>query len=102
MSSDHKKKTLTDTDISTDRAKAQTSGRRGFMGLMAAGGVAGAAATLTPREASAQGTDSDNGAWTDAGGCGRGSGGVSTGLVDADNGSGGTDAPGFGRGAPYC
>ncbi len=97
MSSDKKKKTLTDSDIITDHP----TGRRGFMGLMAAGGVAGATATLAPRAASAQSTDADNGAWTDAGGCGRGGGGVATGATDADSGNI-TDAAGWGRGAPYC
>jgi hypothetical protein len=97
MSSDDDKKTLTDADITTDRP----TGRRGFIGLMAAGGVAGAAASFTARPASAQGTDVDNGAWTDAGGCGRGGGGISTGVTDADSGNI-TDAAGWGRGAPYC
>lgn len=96
MSSDTKKtKSLTDSEISTDRP----TGRRTFLGVM---GAAGVGAALVPTGASAQGTDSDNGSWTDAAGCGRGSGGFSTGATDADNGSLGTDAPGAGRGAPYC
>lgn len=102
MSEDKIKKTLTDADIVTDRP----SDRRGFLGLMAAGGItagAVAAAAMVPGSAQAQSlTDSDNGTWTDSGGCGRGSGGVYTGVSDADNGSLGTDAGGYGRGAPYC
>ena len=93
MSHQKPKKTLTDEQIST-----QASGRRGFMGLMAAGGVAGA---MLPSQASAQGTDADNGAWTDSGGCGRGGGGINTGATDADSGNI-TDSAGWGRGAPYC
>ncbi|HID68041.1 MAG TPA: hypothetical protein EYP31_07245 [Roseibacterium sp.] len=110
MSSDDKKKTLTDAEITTDRSSGHPGGhpggRRGFMGLMAAGGVAGlagGAATLAPGAAQSQSlTDSDNGSWFDGGGCGRGSGGYATGVTDADDGSLGTDAPGYGRGAPYC
>jgi hypothetical protein len=98
MSDNKTKKTLTDAEISTDRT-AGVAGRRGFMGLV---GAAGVGAALVPTGANAQGTDSDNGSWTDAGGCGRGSGGYATGATDADNGSGGTDAAGYGRGAPYC
>ncbi len=94
MSSDKKQKTLTDAEISTDRPK----GRRGFLGLVAAGGAAGAVATIPTAAAAA---DIDNGTWTDAGSCPRGSGGVATGATDADNGSI-TDAAGWGRGAPYC
>ncbi|HID68040.1 MAG TPA: twin-arginine translocation signal domain-containing protein [Roseibacterium sp.] len=96
-SDDTTKNTLTDADIITDRP----TGRRGFMGLMAVGGMAGAVTALTPRQVSAQGTDADNGALTDDGGCGRGGGGVSTGVTDADSGNI-TDASGWGRGAPYC
>jgi hypothetical protein len=91
-------KTLSDSDIKT----GHQSGRRNFLGLMAVGGAAGAAAALAGGQAQAQVTDSDNGQWTDRGGCGRGSGGVYTGLTDADNGSTGTDSGGYGRGAPYC
>lgn len=98
MADNKKTKTLTDAEIVTDRPE----GRRGFLGLMAAGGAAGVTASLMPRSAAAQTTDSDNGVWTDRGGCGRGSGGYSTGVTDADNGSLGTDAAGQGRGAPYC
>lgn len=98
MSDTTPKKTLTDADITTDHPQ----GRRGFLGLMAAGGVAGAALTLAPTSAQAQVTDSDNGSWADAAGCGRGSGGYRTGITDSDNGSLGTDAGGYGRGAPYC
>lgn len=101
MSSDDHPKTLSDTDIVTDRPAARATGRRGFIGLVAAGGVAGAAASLAPQAASAQTTDTDNGAWADAGGCGRGGGGIATGLTDADTGNI-TDAAGWGRGAPYC
>lgn len=96
MSSDEKK-TLNDADITTSRP----TGRRGFLGLMAAGGASGAALGLGPRPVSAQGTDGDNGAWNDAGGCGRGPGGTNTGLTDADTGSI-SDATGQGRGAPRC
>ncbi|GAB5447009.1 hypothetical protein [Gymnodinialimonas sp.] len=95
MSSEDKKKTLTDADITTDHP----TNRRTVLGVM---GAAGVGAALIPTGAEAQGTDSDNGSWTDAAGCGRGSGGYSTGITDADNGSLGTDAPGRGRGAPYC
>lgn len=84
-------KTLTDDQISTDR------GRRNFLGMMAVGG----AAALTGTPAAAQSTDADNGNWTDRGGCGRGYGGLYTGLTDADNGNI-TDAVNYGRGAPYC
>ncbi|WP_224816823.1 hypothetical protein [Hasllibacter sp. MH4015] len=97
MSDDTKKHKLTDADITTE----PRSGRRRFMGLMAAGGVVGAASAITPRPASAQATDADNGAWTDSGGCGRGPGGVATGATDADSGNI-TDAAGWGRGAPRC
>lgn len=95
MSNDDKKKTLSDAEITTDRPTT----RRTVLGVM---GAAGVGAALIPTGAQAQGTDSDNGSWTDRAGCGRGSGGYSTGITDADNGSRGTDAPGRGRGAPYC
>lgn len=95
MAKDGKKKTLTDAEITTDHP----TNRRAVLGVM---GAAGAAAALMPGAAQAQGTDSDNGSWTDRAGCGRGSGGFSTGITDADNGSLGTDAAGSGRGAPYC
>ncbi len=98
MSENKTKMTLTDAEIFTDRTKTAT-GRRGFMGLM---GAAGVGAAFVPTSANAQVTDSDNGSWTDAARCGRGSGGYATGFTDADNGSGGTDAAGYGRGAPYC
>lgn len=101
MSSDDETKTpktLSDSDIKTEHQ----SGRRRFLGLMAVGGAAGAAAALGTGRAQAQMTDSDNGSWADRAGCGRGSGGIYTGVSDADNGSGGTDAGGYGRGAPYC
>ena len=91
------KKTLTDAEITTDHP----TGRRGFMGLMAAGGVAGAVATFAGRPASAQAADSDNGVFIDYGGCGRGGGGISTGVNDGDTGNI-TDARGWGRGPPYC
>lgn len=95
MPTDDKKKTLTDAEITT----GHPTSRRTVLGVM---GAAGVGAALIPTGANAQGTDSDNGSWTDAAGCGRGSGGYSTGITDADNGSLGTDAPGQGRGAPYC
>jgi hypothetical protein len=94
-SDDTKKKTLTDAEITTDHPTS----RRTVLGVM---GAAGVGAALIPSGAQAQTTDSDNGSWTDRAGCGRGSGGYSTGITDADNGSLGTDAPGAGRGAPYC
>jgi hypothetical protein len=100
MSSDDKNKTpktLSDSDIKTEHA----AGRRGFLGLVALGGAAGAATALTGGSAQAQSTDVDNGNWTDRGGCGRGGGGLYTGGTDADNGNI-TDAAGYGRGAPYC
>jgi hypothetical protein len=96
MSSDDKKprKTLNDAEIKTERA----TGRRGFLGLMAAGGVAGTTMlTATPAAAA----DIDNGTWTDRGSCPRGGGGIYTGATDADNGNI-TDAAGYGRGGPYC
>jgi hypothetical protein len=99
MSKDDKKtkRTLSDSDIKTEHA----AGRRNFLGLMAVGGAAGAAAALTGGQAQAQSTDSDNGSWTDRGGCGRGGGRIYTGSTDADNGNI-TDSAGYGRGAPYC
>lgn len=97
MSENKTKKSLTDAEITTDRTTG-VAGRRGFMGLV---GAAGAGAALVPTGASAQGTDVDNGNWTDAGGCGRGTGGYSTGATDADNGNI-SDVGGYGRGAPYC
>ncbi|GAA5080294.1 twin-arginine translocation signal domain-containing protein [Roseibacterium beibuensis] len=99
-SDDDKKKTLTDDQITTDH-KPQATGRRGFLGLMAAGGAAGVTASLAPTPAEAQGTDADNGNWTDRAGCGRGYGGAYSGYTDADNGNI-TDRAGYGRGAPYC
>jgi hypothetical protein len=101
MSSDDEDKktrqTLTDSDIKTERQ----AGRRGFLGLMALGGAAGAATALSGGQAQAQATDVDNGNWTDRGGCGRGGGGLYTARTDADNGRI-TDQAGYGRGAPYC
>lgn len=97
MPSDTVKKTLRDADITT----APVHGRRGFLGLMAAGGVAGAAAALAPGSASAQSTDGDNGNYRDGAGCPRGPGGARTGLTDADSGQI-TDRSGNGRGAPRC
>ncbi|MEQ8367829.1 MAG: twin-arginine translocation signal domain-containing protein [Roseicyclus sp.] len=99
MSSEDKKtpKTLADTDIKTEH----NAGRRGFLGMVAVGGAAGAAAALSGGQAQAQSTDIDNGSWTDRGNCGRGGGGIYTGRTDADNGNI-TDAGGYGRGAPYC
>jgi len=98
MKDDTQTKTLSDSDIKTEHH----SGRRNFLGMMAVGGAAGAAAALTAGQAEAQVTDSDNGQWTDRGGCGRGRGGYYTGISDADNGSRGTDRGGYGRGRPYC
>jgi hypothetical protein len=89
--------TLADDDIKT----VQHAGRRGFLGMMAVGGAAGAAAALSGGPAAAQSTDRDNGNWADRGGCGRGGGGLYTGRTDADNGNI-TDRGGYGRGAPYC
>lgn len=101
MSSDGKaKRTLSDSDITTDRTKI-APGRRGFLGLMAVGGVAAGSAALTGTQAQAQATDNDSGAWNDDSGCGRGPGGTYTGATDADNGNI-TDAGGHGRGAPTC
>ena len=94
MSSDKKQKTLHDADISTARPKS----RRRFLGLMAAGGAAGAVATIPTAAVAA---DADNGTWTDTASCPRGNGGVSTGATDADSGAI-TDVAGAGRGAPYC
>ncbi len=94
MSDGKKQKTLIDAEIATDRTKS----RRRFMGLMAAGGAAGAVATIPTAAVAA---DADNGAWTDSASCPRGSGGVSTGATDADTGAI-SDAAGQGRGAPYC
>lgn len=100
MSSDDTKKTpktLSDADITT----SHDPGRRGFLGMAAVGAAAAGAAALPGSPASAQSTDADNGNWTDRGGCGRGGGGIYTGVTDADNGNI-TDAGGYGRGAPYC
>lgn len=94
MSDHDRKKTLTDTDITT----ARPQGRRGFLGLLAGGGVS---AALVPRMAAAQGRDGDNGAWVDGAGCQRGRGGSNTGLTDADSGAI-SDTSGRGRGAPRC
>lgn len=94
---DKKQNTLTDADITTDRP----TGRRTFLGAMGAAGVgAGLVAAGAARAQSI--TDSDNGSWTDDGGCGRGSGGFYTGVTDQDDGSTGTDLGGQGRGRPYC
>ena len=94
MSDDKTQKTLADADIVTERPK----GRRGFLGLMAAGGAAGAVATIPTAAVAA---DADNGVWNDSASCPRGSGGVSTGMTDADTGAI-TDTAGRGRGAPTC
>lgn len=94
MSSDHTTKTLTNADITTERPK----GRRGFLGLMAAGGVS---AALTPRMAAAQGRDGDNGNYVDAAGCQRGPAGSGSSGTDADNGAI-SDRTGRGRGRPRC
>lgn len=83
-------KTLADADITTNRP-----GRRAVLGMLAAG----SAVAMVPGQAQAQ--DADNGNWTDAGSCPRGSGGVYTGYTDSDNGAW-TDAGGYGRGSPYC
>lgn len=85
-----KRKTLSDSDITTSRPA-----RRAVLGLLAAGGIV----ALTPGEA--QAADIDNGTWTDAGSCPRGGGGGYTGYTDSDNGRI-TDAGGYGRGRPYC
>lgn len=98
MSSDDKKKTLTDAEITTARPD-----RRAVLGVMAAGGAAGVGAATLGTAAQAQiVTDSDNGRWSDDYGCGRGYGQVRTGINDRDNGTRGTDAGGYGRGRPYC
>jgi cyanophycinase-like exopeptidase len=86
--------TLTDGDIKTERK----TGRRGFLGLVAAGGAAGATMMAATPAAAA---DNDLGNWTDAVSCPRGLGGVYTGVTDADSGSQ-YDDPGYGRGLPYC
>lgn len=99
MSENKSRKTLTDAEITTDRSEAPT-GRRGFMGLMGAAGV-GAALVSTGAQAQAN-TDSDDGRLADDGGCGRGLGGLRSGLTDGDNGTRYRDARGYGRGAPYC
>ena len=99
MSSDDKKNkvTLTDDDITTERNEGET-GRRGFLGLVAGGSVAGATMMAATPAAAA---DIDNGRWTDRGSCPRGGGGFWTGTTDADNGNL-TDRGGYGRGRPYC
>lgn len=94
MSSETTKKTLKDADIVTGRSK----GRRSFLGLMAAGGAAGAVATIPTAAVAA---DGDNGTWDDQPSCPRGPGGASTGTTDADTGSI-SDSAGRGRGAPTC
>lgn len=96
-SDDETPKTLSDNQIRTVRR----TGRRGFLGLVTLGGAAGAVSVLGAGESQAQSTDIDNGNWTDRGGCGRGGGGLYTGITDADSGNI-TDAGGYGRGTPYC
>ena len=91
------RRTLDDSDIVTMRRP----GRRRVLGLLAGGGAALGAGALGVRRASAQGADADNGTWTDAGNCPRGTGGVYTGVTDSDNGAL-TDRGGYGRGEPYC
>lgn len=88
------KTTLTDADITTERPK----GRRGFLGLMVAGG---ASAALAPRIAAAQGRDGDNGNYVDGAGCQRGPANSGSGATDADSGAI-SDVAGRGRGAPRC
>lgn len=84
---------MRDSEIRTVRP----TGRRRFLGLMAAGG----AAVLAGRPAAAQAADADSGTWTDPAACPRGAGGTYTGVTDADDGNV-TDAGGYGRGAPTC
>ena len=93
-------KTLSDEDIETSKPP----NRRRMLGLLGLGTAsAGIAATATfATEEAVQIVDSDNGQWFDAEGCGRGSGGVYTATTDADNGTLGSDAPGYGRGTPTC
>jgi hypothetical protein len=95
MSNDKSKKTLTDAEITTVR----NTGRRAFLGAM---GVAGVSAALVPVDASAQPiTDADSEESRDQSGCGRGPGGVATGVSDEDNGNI-TDSFENGRGQPNC
>jgi hypothetical protein len=92
---DHKtKKTLTDSDITTDR--------RGFLGLVTVGSAMTAAAALTGGQAQAQAADVDNGNWTDLASCPRGRPGIYSGWTDSDSGGAIVDQGGYGRGAPYC
>lgn len=98
MSKDDATKTLTDAEIITAHPGKTTAGRRGFLGLMAAGGVG---AAFAPRMAEAQGRDGDTGAWTDGAGCQRGPAGSGSSGTDADSGAI-SDPSGRGRGAPRC
>ncbi len=111
MAETSKKKSLSESDITTKRSGL---GRRAFLGVMAAGSVG--ATTLTPSPTAA--ADIDNGSWTDNASCPRlyqagltdSDGGAYadsvgygtwTGLTDQDNGNI-TDEGGRGRGRPYC
>ena len=94
MPGDDTTRTLTDAEIVT----ARPQGRRGFLGLMAAGSVG---AAFAPRMAAAQGRDGDTGAWVDGAGCQRGPAGSGTSGTDADSGAI-SDPSGRGRGAPRC
>ena len=84
MSEKKERRSLTDGEIKT----TDKVGRRSLLGMLGVGaaGTAMLAASGTMNQAHA--ADIDNGTWTDSGSCPRGSGGIWTGLTDADNGTG--------------
>ena len=83
-------KTLAADDIVTEQHVGRRSALR-VIGATFLGAAVGAALIAAPSEASAQVTDSDQGASSDPPGRGR------TGVTDSDTGSNG-DRPGHGRG----
>ena len=97
MSDNSKRRSLTDTEIKTQARY----GRRSMLGMLGVGAAGSAMVLASGTGNQAQAVDIDNGVWTDRGSCPRGSGGIWTGITDADNGNL-TDPGGYGRGAPYC
>ncbi len=89
MSEDKKKKTLSDTDLVTERPM----GRRSSMAMLGGAvlGAAGLVAAATPQQAQAQCTDNDSGSNSDPAGRGRGRG-----VSDSDGGRN-ADPAGCGR-----
>ena len=97
MTEDRKPKSLNDADIKTGRKV----NRRSVLNMLGIGAAGSATLLASGTRNPAHAADIDNGAWTDRASCPRGTGGVWTGITDADNGNI-TDAGGYGRGAPYC